>query len=64
MLPEKEVICPYCGEQFTTIVDSAETNQPTRYIEDCQICCRPILFTVEIDHEGNVVLFEVRSENE
>lgn len=34
------VECPYCGESFVTFVDISQGNQ--RYIEDCQVCCRPI----------------------
>ena len=39
------VQCPYCGERLETRVDLTATD-PT-YIEDCEVCCRPIEFTVE-----------------
>ncbi|MBM4251350.1 MAG: CPXCG motif-containing cysteine-rich protein [Deltaproteobacteria bacterium] len=35
-----DVICPWCGESFTTFFDSSVGAQ--RYTEDCQVCCRPI----------------------
>jgi Cysteine-rich CPXCG len=44
------VQCPYCGESFETRIDA--TSGSARYIEDCQICCQPIEFSVEVDHEG------------
>jgi len=47
--------CPYCGEQFTTTLDlSQEQNNSTQeYVEDCQVCCRPILFSIVQDpHSG------------
>ncbi|HSC47655.1 MAG TPA: CPXCG motif-containing cysteine-rich protein, partial [Gammaproteobacteria bacterium] len=35
-----EIQCPYCGETIEIVVDCSIENQ--RYIEDCQVCCRPI----------------------
>jgi Cysteine-rich CPXCG len=44
------VDCPYCGEPFETLIDlSAGT---ATYVEDCQVCCQPIEFTVQVDHAG------------
>lgn len=42
--------CPYCGEHFETSVDTSYGS--TRYVEDCQICCQPIEFVLDVDHEG------------
>lgn len=42
--------CPYCGEVITLLVDCSESQQ--QYIEDCEVCCRPINVKVNIDHEG------------
>lgn len=42
--------CPYCGESFETPVDTSSGS--ARYVEDCQICCQPIEFTLEINHAG------------
>jgi hypothetical protein len=44
------VQCPYCGESFETQVDTSSGS--ARYVEDCQICCRPIEFILEVDHAG------------
>ena len=44
------VQCPYCGESFETQVDTSSGS--ARYIEDCQICCRPIEFRLEVDQAG------------
>lgn len=44
------VECPYCGESFETQVDTS--SGPARYVEDCQICCQPIEFSLEVDHAG------------
>lgn len=42
--------CPYCGERFELIVDPSVSEQS--YIEDCYVCCRPIVFSVIVadDH--------------
>ena len=38
---ELETNCPYCGEPITLVVDEGGgTNQS--YIEDCEVCCRPM----------------------
>lgn len=41
------VQCPYCWERFTLLVDASIEFQ--EYVEDCEICCRPIDFSVGID---------------
>ena len=46
------VECPYCGEHFETPVDTSSGS--ARYVEDCQICCQPIDFSLEVDHEGKL----------
>ncbi|MGA9853250.1 MAG: CPXCG motif-containing cysteine-rich protein [Gammaproteobacteria bacterium] len=42
--------CPYCGETIEIIVDCSVENQ--RYIEDCQVCCRPMDVAVVVDEVG------------
>lgn len=42
--------CPYCWEEITLLVDGSIENQ--EYIEDCEVCCRPIDFSVEVDEQG------------
>jgi Cysteine-rich CPXCG len=44
------VQCPYCGEQFETLVDSSAGS--ASYIEDCQVCCSPIQLQLEVDASG------------
>ncbi|WP_223670348.1 CPXCG motif-containing cysteine-rich protein [Kangiella shandongensis] len=48
-LIEKKVACPYCGESITVLIDGSVPFQ--EYIEDCQVCCRPIEFTVIVNGE-------------
>ena len=47
MLHEYLTECPYCGESFTSLIDTSAGQQ--EYIEDCQICCQPIVFIIELD---------------
>jgi hypothetical protein len=42
--------CPYCGERFETRVEISAGAQ--EYIEDCEVCCRPIAFSVEVEDSG------------
>ena len=45
-----EISCPYCGETIEILVDPSVESQI--YIEDCQVCCRPMNVTVTTDEEG------------
>ena len=56
-----DVQCPYCGELFEILVDSSVARQ--QYIEDCEVCCRPINFDVSVDEE-NEVMVSATHENE
>ena len=56
-----ELQCPYCGETIEIVVDCSVESQS--YIEDCQVCCRPINLTVTVDEEG-LPQVESRSEDE
>lgn len=47
MLPTANVHCPYCGEPIELVIDDSIDEQ--RYIEDCQVCCRPIRVAVDIE---------------
>lgn len=60
-LVEHVVSCPYCGEGFTVLIDHQEAGH--EYIEDCQVCCRPIVFNVHVDSMGGLFVL-VRDEND
>ena len=60
-LTTKKSYCPYCGEPIELIIDTSVTQQS--YIEDCQVCCRPMLINVEVDADGYIYL-DIRNENE
>jgi hypothetical protein len=60
-LSEERIGCPYCGESITVLVDHSVDEQ--EYVEDCHVCCRPIIVNVFIDNEGEAAV-GVRCENE
>ena len=53
--------CPYCGEQIEVRVDCSVGRQ--EYVEDCSVCCRPIVVSV-VASDGEVIRVEGRSEDE
>ena len=48
---EARVQCPYCWERFTLLIDGSVESQ--QYVEDCEVCCRPIDFDVRVAEDGN-----------
>lgn len=62
LLHEIAVACPYCGETFYSSVDGSAGNQS--YYEDCEVCCRPILFHSEVDSDGNLLSFTAAREDD
>ncbi|AHI32289.1 MULTISPECIES: CPXCG motif-containing cysteine-rich protein [Marinobacter] len=55
------VQCPYCWETLDLSVDPSVEDQ--EYVEDCQVCCQPILVHVVLD-ENLTPSVTVRAENE
>lgn len=56
----KSIDCPYCGERIEIIVDLSVEQQ--EYVEDCFVCCRPIVMSVATTDKGAAVT--VRSEDD
>lgn len=44
--------CPYCGEEIELVIDKSVAYQ--EYIEDCSVCCRPMVVSVETGEEGDL----------
>ncbi len=53
--------CPYCGEQIELLLDWSAGKQS--YIEDCEVCCRPIHLRISFDHDGNATI-DARQEDD
>jgi hypothetical protein len=52
------VQCPYCGEPFDTQLDLSAGS--SSYIEDCQVCCRPIELGIEVGIDGELLAVSAR----
>lgn len=50
MLEFVDVHCPACGEPLELAIDPSAGSQA--YVEDCQVCCRPMLVRVAIRADG------------
>ena len=53
--------CPSCGEENAVGVDPTAGRRQT-LVEDCPVCCRPLVFTVLVDHEGAATVENVERE--
>ena len=54
LLEECAADCPYCGEPITLLIDTSCAEQS--YVEDCEVCCQPMVVSVFVDEEGQVDL--------
>jgi len=60
-LTDESIGCPYCGETIKVLIDSSDIEQ--QYIEDCQVCCKPINFLISESVNGDLTV-NVYSEDE
>jgi len=56
-----EAYCPSCGEPIQLLIDCSIPEQ--QYIEDCQVCCRPIQITARVDAAG-IPAISVKNDSE
>lgn len=49
--------CPYCWERISMVLDISE--EESDYIEDCEVCCRPIELFFKFSGD-TLVNFEAR----
>ena len=45
--------CPYCGE--SVVIEPEPSDEIVEYVEDCHVCCRPIIFTISYSEDGSEV---------
>lgn len=41
--------CPYCWEEIELVIDCTVDEQ--EYVEDCSVCCQPILVQARIEND-------------
>jgi transcription elongation factor Elf1 len=51
--------CPYCGERISMLVDTSVREQS--YIEDCEVCCRPIQVSFVAEPDGGISWFSAEA---
>lgn len=61
MLEPANIQCPYCWEMLGISVDPSVREQS--YVEDCQVCCQPILIHVVFEDSGELSV-SAHAENE
>ena len=55
---EHYFVCPYCGQEISMVLDLSAGRQT--YIEDCEVCCKPIEISFEVE-DGALAGFQART---
>ncbi len=61
-LETRRIQCPYCGEVISVTVDTSRGSDS--YWEDCQVCSRPMAFSLSADPNGEILELAVRHEDD
>jgi len=62
-LKTQKTHCPYCGERIELVVDLS-AGEYQQYIEDCFVCCRPIMLMISVDVDTGALSIYAATENE
>ncbi|MGE0384890.1 MAG: CPXCG motif-containing cysteine-rich protein [Gammaproteobacteria bacterium] len=54
-MKERFIQCPWCGERISMLLDLSVEEQ--EYVEDCEVCCSPILVRYRV-RGGRVAGFQ------
>lgn len=57
-MEELFVDCPHCWERISILADVSRNGRQT-FVEDCEVCCHPLAFTLKVD---NGEIFDVSVE--
>lgn len=55
MIEDHSFTCPWCWQTVTMVLDLSDPSQD--YVEDCEVCCRPIRIRVQAE-DGELIGFE------
>lgn len=61
MILHESVICPYCWQSIDVAIDASVETQ--EYVEDCAVCCRPIVIRCRVSG-GSVAELEADREQQ
>lgn len=62
MLEEAEVTCPCCWETIVLELDLSAGSQT--YVEDCSVCCRPMVVRLTVDEDAERFEVDVEPESD
>ncbi len=51
MAEQTEFQCPYCGE-LNSLEYSRSEGKSQSFIQDCEVCCRPIEIDIRTEQDG------------
>lgn len=54
LLTETSRLCPYCNAAINLLIDTSIEQQ--HYIEDCEVCCRPITVSITFTSDSDYAL--------
>ena len=59
---EEQVVfcCPHCLQHSSLTIDVGARRQ--QFVEDCQVCCEPIAFDIEV-RDGEIVRMDYEGAN-
>lgn len=63
MLIDAQYECPHCGEPNFIFIDASAGSEQS-YVEDCQICCRPNLLSINVESDGQSATIEAEPESD
>jgi hypothetical protein len=52
---DSRYFCPSCGEEVVVPVD-ASAGDEQEYVEDCPVCCAPVLLHVCVEPDGKITI--------
>ncbi len=52
---EASYVCASCGEEIVVPVEPG-VGSDQEYVEDCPVCCCPLVLRVRVDPDGSVTI--------
>ena len=62
MLQSADLDCPWCWVSNSLLLDCSAGD--SELVEDCTVCCRPMLLRIQVDEDGQLLGVEVTREND